>query len=76
MVIKVILMVYVPQCSIVNGKWHSLGSAEEGHSIHCMVYLSCQALNKKALSNIKEDSTQRLYPWARFKPSLVFYITK
>lgn len=47
MVIKVILMVYAPHCSIVNGKWHLLGTAEEGHSIHCMVYLSCQALNKK-----------------------------
>lgn len=45
--IKVILMVYVPHCSIVNGKWHLLGAAEAGHSIHCMVYLSCQALNKK-----------------------------
>lgn len=32
-VIKVILMVYVPHCSIVNGTWHLLGAAEEGHSI-------------------------------------------
>lgn len=64
MVIKVILMVYVPHCSIVNGTWHLLGAAEEGHSIRCMVYLSCQALNKKPSVISKEvqhkDSTPGL----------------
>lgn len=61
-VIKVILMVNVPHCSIVNGKWHLLGAAEEGHSIHCMVYLSCQELNKKPSVISKETQHKGCTP--------------
>lgn len=60
--IKVILMVNVPHCSIVNGKWHLLGAAEEGHSIHCMVYLSCQELNKKPSVISKETQHKACTP--------------